>query len=69
MNNKDNSNSAIPHSPTFNKFMRGINQIKPTARGMWSEDEIYSALKEVEALRDTLRHEYQSRKISSHRHC
>lgn len=49
--------------------MRGINQIKPTARGMWSEDEIYSALKEVDALRDTLRHEYQSRKISSHRHC
>ena len=68
MSNASNKPSNIEHSSTFNKFMRGIHQIKPTARGMWSEDELSAALKEIAELNDILSHELKTRKFIASRH-
>lgn len=68
MSNANSCPSNVEHSPTFNKFMRAVNQIKPAARGMWSEEEIRDALKEIAELHDTLSYEYKTRKMMSQRH-
>ncbi len=68
MSKASNKSSNVEHSSTFNKFMRGIHQIKPTARGMWSEAELSAALKEISELNDTLSHELKTRKLMASRY-